>query len=367
MRKRTNLKKRIIDIILPVVIPVLLFTALFSNNNIEHIFNEALNVATIFLPANANENIAINNNINDSLKENETASNGSDLTSLVPEDVRKLVSEAETLYESSSDDGKIIEADYSCQNATAFYENVYFRNATIDKKVNISNYISKDIEADIIKSEPSVLIYHTFTSECYELLDRGYYTLSRDIRSTNENETVVRIGKEICSILEEKGYKTIHITECFDNEYKGAYDRSREYISDVLRKNPSIQIVLDIHRGSIYQKDGARIKTVSHFQGEKVAQVLLTTGCESGNVENFPNWEKNLTFALKLQKQLSDDYPSLARPLTMVSKKMNMDLLPCALSIEFGTDANTLTESIFSARLFADSLINVLKEVEVDE
>jgi hypothetical protein len=44
------------------------------------------------------------------------------------------------------------------------------------------------------------------------------------------------------------------------------------------------------------------------------------------------------------------------------SRKYNMDLIPCALTVEIGTDANTLVESIYSARIFAHSLSNLLEE-----
>ena len=349
---------------------------MFSNNSISKLCVDVLNF-TVFMifPEEAIKDSNNNGNtieesmdtITDSATDTEMTSATIKIKSDIPDDIRQLISEAEKIYADSSNDGIIEEADYSSKNATAQYDNLYFRNSTMEKEINIGDYITKNIEANIIKSQPSVLIYHTYTSESYELLDRGFYTNERDIRSSNNTENVVRIGEEICNVLESKGYKTIHITECFDTQYNGAYERSRQVVSEVLRANPSIQIVLDIHRDSIYLKEGTRIKTVTEIDGNKVAQVLITTGCECGNVQDFPNWEKNLVFALKLQKQLTDDYEMFARPLTLVSKKMNMDLIPCALSIEIGTDANTLTEAIFSSRLFAESLLEVLKECEKSE
>ena len=324
------------------------------------------------------ETVKLNNGNNTSAEENtaslidsatdtEMVSAAIKLKSDIPDDVRQLIEEAEKTYANSSNDGLIEEVDYSTKNATAQFENMYFRNSTLDREINVGEYITKKIEADVVKSQPSVLIYHTYTSDSYELLDRGFYTVERDIRSTNNKENVVRIGDEICKCLESQGYKTIHITDCFDTQYSGAYERSRQVVSEVLKANPSIQIVLDIHRDSIYLKDGVRIKTVTEIEGSKAAQILITTGCESGSVNDFPNWEKNLTFALNLQKQLTNDYSTLARPLTITSKKMNMDLIPCALSVEIGTDANTLAEAIYSSRLFADSLAKVLKECETNE
>lgn len=89
---------------------------------------------------------------------------------------------------------------------------------------------------------------------------------------------------------------------------------------------------------------------------------MIISGCEDGNVTNFPNWEKNLTFALNLQRQLSKDNEGLMRPLMFTERKYNMDLMPCAVSVEIGTDANTLSEAVYSAELFGESLSKLLKE-----
>ena len=94
-------------------------------------------------------------------------------------------------------------------------------------------------------------------------------------------------------------------------DYNSSYDKAFYGIRAMLKKYPSIQIVLDIHRGSMYQKDGSRIKPVTKIGDKKIAQIQIVTGCEDGNVTDFPYWEKNLTFALNLQKKLADNNPTL--------------------------------------------------------
>lgn len=281
----------------------------------------------------------------------------------IPEDISNLIKSAETLYKNSSNDGIIIEEDYSQKNSTSVFNNVYVRNTTKNHAVDIEDYLKRVVQIKIEKNEPTVLIYHTHTTETYELIDRGFYTKERSSRSENSAENMIRIGEEICKVLEEKGYKTIHDKTVYDEQYSGAYDRSRETITKILKENPSIQVVLDIHRDAIYQKEGSRIKPTAVINGVKSAQIMIISGCEDGNVTNFPNWEKNLTFALKLQNKLSKDNPSLMRPLMFCSRKYNMDLMPCSLLVEFGSDANTLWEAVYSARLFAQSLSALLKEL----
>lgn len=291
----------------------------------------------------------------------------SSVSSKIPPDILKLINEAESKYAEASNDGQIIEADYSQKNATAEYDGIYLRNTTKTRSVNIGEMLEKKVYADNISGEPAVLIYHTHTSETYELLDRGFYTKERESRSSDSAENMIRVGEEICRALEENGFKAIHDKTVYDEQYGGAYDRSRANVSKILKDNPSVCVVLDIHRDAIYQKDGARIKPVAAVDGEKAAQIMLISGCEEGIITDFPNWEKNLAFALNLQKRLSKDCPSLMRPLMFCSRKYNMDLTPCALSVEIGSDANTLSEAVYSARLFADSLSEFLKEYKTDE
>ena len=296
------------------------------------------------------------------LSENITDYKTESSISSIPDDVLSLMKKAEKTYANSSNDGEIIEKDCMTHNATSEYNGIYVRNTTLEHEIDIPKYLKGKVYADVDKDEPSVLIYHTHTTETYELLDRGFYTNERSSRSENSKENMVRIGDEICRALESKGYKTIHDKTIYDKEYNGAYDRSFENVKKILMDNPSIQIVLDIHRDAIYQKDGSKIKTVTEINGKKAAQITIVSGCEDGNVTDFPNWEKNLAFAVQLQNKMKNDNPTLMRPLLFCSRRYNMHLTSCSLVVEIGTDANTLDEAVYSAKLFGLSLAEFLED-----
>ena len=376
MNKGTNLREMFFEYVIKSIIPISLAVSLLFSG-VETSLKQVLKT-TIYItnPDKIFQSMEIQNSNNESVQESVNNENiitdnddsivtSGDIVFENPNDIQKLINEAKEKYANSSNDGEIIECDYSKQNATAEYNEIYLRNTTLNHTVNIEEYLNKQVYAYIDKDKPSVLIYHTHTTETYEILDRKYYTNERSTRSDNEKENMVRVGEEICKILEENGYKTIHDKTVYDESVNGAYDRSRARVSKILKDNPSIQIVLDVHRDSIYQKDGARIKTVTEIKGKKAAQIMLISGCEDGNVTNFPNWQKNLTFAINLQKILINENKTLMRPLMFSSRKYNMDLVPCALSIEIGTDANTLSEAIYSAQLFANSLSNFLEEYKI--
>ena len=376
MNKRTNIQEKIFEYVIKSIIPVTLAISLLVGG-IEESLNRMISIATYMVNpdkifkyfANSDymntENAETINKENHKAESTESVITSGNINSAIPDDIQKLVEDAQKKYADSSNDGKIISADYSKQNATSEYNGIYIRNTTLNHHINIEEYLNKQVYAFITENKPVVLIYHTHTTETYELLDRSFYTNERNIRSDNLKENMVRVGEEICKVLEKNGYKTIHDKSIYDESVNGAYERSRANISRIIKDNPSIQIVLDIHRGAIYQKDNSKIKTVTEINGRKAAQIMLISGCEDGNVTDFPNWQKNLTFALNLQEKLKNDNKTLVQPLMFCSRKYNLDLVPCALSIEIGTDANTLSEAVYSAELFADSLSELLEEYKI--
>lgn len=371
MNKRTNFSDKVFNLITKIALPLLLCVTILCFG-VGGVAEKMLKTSFILSHPSSlftiQEKTEIKQNTEKVVKVEtpQTEAVNSSVVFTVSSDIKKLVDEAEEKYANSSNDGNISAEDYSIKNATAEYNGIYLRNTTQNhSEIDIAEYLNKRVQASVDADKPAVLIYHTHTSETYELLDRDFYTNERSTRSENSAENMIRVGEEICKVLENNGYKTIHDKTVYDETVSGAYDRARENISKILKENPSIQVVLDIHRDSIYLKDGTRVKTVSQINGEKVAQIMLTTGCEDGNVTDFPNWEKNLTFALNLQQSLVREAPSLMRPLTLAGRKYNMDLVPCALHVEIGTDANTLTEAVNSASLFGEALAKLLEEYEI--
>jgi stage II sporulation protein P len=119
--------------------------------------------------------------------------------------------------------------------------------------------------------------------------------------------------------------------------------------------------VLDVHRDAIEREDGTRVKAVTTVNGKKAAQIMIISGCDDGSM-NMPDWRENLRFCAALQNTLETDYPTLVRPVLFYYRKYIQDLTHGSLLVEFGTHANSLSEAVYSAQLFAKSLSKVLKE-----
>jgi stage II sporulation protein P len=120
--------------------------------------------------------------------------------------------------------------------------------------------------------------------------------------------------------------------------------------------------VLDLHRDSV-SSGSDKVKLSTEIEGKKAAQVMLVMGSQSGSIKDHPNWQENLKLALKLQQTLEQKYPTLARPLSLMSKKYNQSLTTGSLLIEIGTEANTLEEACYSAELVGEALVTLLNSL----
>ncbi len=282
--------------------------------------------------------------------------------SATPTDIETLKKQTEKLYKNYKKTGTVKEQKMGVNSFTVKYNNLLFDNKT-DEKINIKNYLAKQVKyGEITTEEPYILIYHTHTTEGYEMLDLGWYSDSYNSRTKDKSKNMVRVGDALTESLEKQGFKVIHDREIYDSAYNDAYSRSRVGVEKYLKKYPSIKITLDVHRDAIHYEGNVRGKPTAEVNGKKAAQVMIISGCEGGNVKKFSSWRDNLVFALDFQNAVQNKYDGLMRPLYFSYRKYNMDLTPCSLLLEFGTDANTLEEAVYSAELIGESLGEMLKE-----
>ena len=305
------------------------------------------------------EQETVNENAKAALKEKEVIKNGY----TTPSDIILMQEQFRKSFSSAESKGTVLQRQYNAENATDVFGSICLRNTTQSHSADIESSLNGTLYLDIKdKALPTVLVFHTHTTESYEMLDEGWFTPSYSTRSTDPARNMVRVGDAICEELEKNNIGVIHDTRIHDSRYTGAYDRSRASVEAILKKYPSIQITLDVHRDAIYLDEKTRVKAVSEINGIKAAQIMIIAGCRDGKVKSFEGWEKNLTFDLRLQKTAEEMFPGLMRPVLFCSRKYNMDVTPCSALLEFGSDSNTLAEAVYSGHLFGQALSRFIEE-----
>ena len=238
------------------------------------------------------------------------------------------------------------------------------------QKVEISDTTSSGVVPDdflaprpaFLDEEFSVLIIHTHTTESYTPSEKFSYIPSDTDRTTDKNYNMVRVGEEIRNVLESNGVKVYHDTTINDHpSYSGSYNKSAKLIQSHIKKDPSIKIVLDVHRDAIEGKNGEKIKYTTKIDGNDAAKIMLVAGSDKSGLSHT-NWEENLKFATQLQEHTMSLYPDLCRPINFRSQRFNQQLAPAGIIVEVGTNGNTLDEAVLGAKCFAVALCDFIKK-----
>ena len=225
-------------------------------------------------------------------------------------------------------------------------------------QISGTRFLEEDMSIKQDSSVPQILIYHTHSQETFS-----------DSREGETEDTIVGVGTYLTDILEKNyGYKVIHVTDAFDImggelDRSKAYDYARSSIEKVLEENPTVEVVIDLHRDGV--PDDRHL--VTEINGKQTAQILFYNGLSytvnQGAVSYLPNpyIEDNLAFSFQLEYQAAQYYPQFYRGIYLAGLRYNLHLRPRALLLEAGAQTNTVEEVRNAMEPFADILNRVLK------
>ncbi|MFY9174934.1 MAG: stage II sporulation protein P [Peptococcia bacterium] len=199
-----------------------------------------------------------------------------------------------------------------------------------------------------LNGEPMILIYTTHNAETYKPSDGSS-------KLEGKNGGVAKVSKTLAQALESQhSIKTVYSDVIHDYpDYTKSYINSLQTVKKFLKKYPSIQVVLDIHRDAGLK---SRNDTLVKINNKNCAKVLIMVGTEHAN------YKKNLAFAEKIASQAEKQYPGLIKGIRLAKdRRYNQNLHPQALLLEFGSDLNTQEDANNSAVLMAEIIANVLK------
>ena len=220
-------------------------------------------------------------------------------------------------------------------------------------QLNVDVLESKDMTISRDTEGPQILIFHTHSQEAFA-----------DSIEGDTATSIVGIGAYLAQILtEEYGYQVIHHTGEYDKKSRdAAYSLVLPEIEQILADNPSIQIVIDLHRDG-FPEEAA--KPVTDIDGRPTAKIMFFNGLSrtkhTGNISYLYNQyiNDNLAFSYQMQKKAAEYYPGLTRKIYLNGYRYNMHLCPKSLLIELGTQLNTVEE----ARNACEPLAHILHMV----
>ena len=226
-------------------------------------------------------------------------------------------------------------------------------------KWNFYDLINQPISIDTSKNEPKVLIFHTHAREEYI-----------------GGKTVVDVAEALKETLEKQyGIKVLHVTDSFyeasnqgNRPTGGEYERMEPVIRKVLEENPSISVVIDLHRDGV--NEGVHL--VTDINGKQTAKIMFVNGlCLNRNIageveekEDLPNpyIGDNLAFSLQSVVKMNELYPGLSRKIYLNEWRYSTHMRPYSLLMEWGAQTNTSEEAMNAVEPVAEILAKVLQK-----
>lgn len=216
--------------------------------------------------------------------------------------------------------------------------------------------LSQPLSWELTGDAPTVLIIHSHGTESFT---GGGYTETSPYHTLDSDHNMLSIGAYVASLLEEAGISVIHDTAIHDNpSYDLSYSNSRKSVQEYLKRYPTIQLVLDLHRDSYEDAAGNQIAHTVFSEGETLAPLMFVVGTDYGGLTH-PNWQENLSLALKLQTQLEDLCPGICRNLNLRTQRFNQDLSVGSLLVEVGASGNTHAQAMKAAQMLARAVISL--------
>lgn len=224
------------------------------------------------------------------------------------------------------------------------YETLVSRFYTIDtntmagsNQLNAEKLLSHDMTISKEGEAPQILVYHTHSQESFA-----------DSIPGDKSTTIVGVGERLSEILTNQyGYKVLHHTGEYDVDSRDdAYSASLPAIEQVLAENPSIEVVIDLHRDQMAEET----RLVMDLDGRPTARFMFFNGLsrtkKTGDISYLynENQEENLAFSFQMKLKAEEYYPGLTRKNYLKGYRYNMHLRPKTLLIELGAQNNTVEE-----------------------
>ena len=230
-------------------------------------------------------------------------------------------------------------------------------NTTVgSSQLDVEKLLGREMQIDKESPGPQILIYHTHSRETFA-----------DSVPGDPSTSIVGVGEYLTELLTNTyGYEVLHHTAEYDTVRNEAYSKALPEIEKLLKENPSIQVVIDLHRDEMAEET----RLVMDLDGRPTARFMFFNGLsrtkKTGNIAYLynENLQDNLAFSFQMQLKAAEYYPGLTRKIYLKGYRYNMHLRDKYLLVELGAQNNTVEEAMNACDPLAHILDMVLSGSE---
>ena len=194
--------------------------------------------------------------------------------------------------------------------------------------------------------DPKVLIYHTHATESYLPSSQGNFHILQ------EENTVRDVGNVLEATLEDAGIAVVHDKTIHDNpSYDNSYTRSYETVKALLKKYPSIECIIDLHRDATAGSEAGPVQTVNGKTCAVYFYVISNT---------TKTYSGNSSFLGKLNS-IAQSYDGYTGEILERPYWYNQELSEKSILIEMGNNRNNIKEVRNCAEVYGKILAKALK------
>lgn len=207
----------------------------------------------------------------------------------------------------------------------------------------------KTADKKVDNSKPQVIIYHTHSSESYQP-----YTESNFHRE-EEKGTVREVGNVLAEELNRQGIAVVHDKTVHDRpSYNESYTRSLETVTSLMKKYPTAEIIIDLHRDAAAYT--GNVGETIEIKGETAAKYKLVVG------QNNDNYSQLMDFANKVNNTAEKLYPGFSGRIIEKEYRYNEYIADNYLLLEVGNNQNDIKEVCNTGKYFAHVIAKILEE-----
>lgn len=215
------------------------------------------------------------------------------------------------------------------------------RALVLESDLVAEEMLKKDMTIKGDNKSPQILVYHTHSQEAFADSAAG------------GGMTIVQVGDYLTELLRAKGFNVIHCTESFDVtdgklNRSNAYTKALPAVQQILEDNPSIEVVLDIHRDGLPENAA---KLVTDINGKQTAKIMFFNGVSrssaAGEIDYLYNRYRSDNLALSFQAKLKamEYYPDFTRKNYIDAYQYNQHVIDKAMLVEVGAQNNDFIEA----------------------